>query len=85
MAWRSEVWTDAEEADDEDWRKNTAEARAKKRSEGRGRREVASEMRRERERMRKRKRTAADWREVKRCTGVLPLRRGSESEEIRVW
>ncbi|KAJ6334127.1 hypothetical protein OIU78_011101 [Salix suchowensis] len=42
-------------------------------------------MRRERERMRKRKRTAADCSEVKRCTGVLPLRRGSESEEIRVW
>lgn len=42
-------------------------------------------MRRERERMRKRKRTAADWREVKRWTGVLPLSRGSESEETRVW
>lgn len=44
-----------------------------------------SERRRARARRRKRKRTAADWREVKRWTGVRPLRRGSESEETRVW
>lgn len=85
LAWRSEVWTEAAEEETEYCRTKTADARAKKRSEGRGRREVDSERRRARERIRKRKRTAADWRVVKRWTGVRPLRRGSESEEIRVW
>ncbi len=37
-----------------------------------------SERRRERERRMKRKSTAADWREVRRWTGVWPLMKGSD-------
>ena len=56
-----------------------AEARPKKRSGGKdGKRGVDSDRRRVRARM------AVDCREVKRWTGVQPLRRGSESEETRV-
>lgn len=83
-ACRSEVWTEEEAEETEYWRKKMAEARAKKRSDGRGRRVVISERRRDKERRRKRKRTAADWREVKRWTGVRPLRRGSASKETSI-
>ena len=45
---------------------------------------VHSERRSASVRSRKRKREAADWREVKRWTGVRPLRRGSASKEATV-
>lgn len=77
--------TDAAEEETVYWRKKRPEATPKKRSVGRGRREVVSERRRERERRRKRRMTKADCREVKKWTGVRPLRRGSESVEIRAW
>lgn len=85
LACRSEVWKDAEEDEAEKHRKKRAEAMTKKISGGRGRREVESERRRERERRRKQRRRAEEWREVKRWTGVLPLRRGSESKEMNAW
>ena len=59
-------------------KKKTAEPSAKKRSRRRGRRE-------ERELERKRKRTATNWREVKRWTGVWPLTSGSDSANKRSW
>lgn len=84
-AWRSEVWTDEDAEETVYWRKKMADARAKKRSGGKGRRWVVSDRKMAMERTRKRKRTAADCREVKRWTGVRPLRSGSASEETRIW
>ena len=84
LAWRSEIWTEAVEEETEFCKKKRAEARAKKRSGGKGRRaEAVSERRRERERRMKRKSTAADWREVRRWTGVWPLTRGSDWVEMK--
>ena len=86
LAWRSEVWKVAAVEETEYCKKKTAKLSAKKRLGRRGRREEGElERKRETERRRKRKRTAADWREVKRWTGVWPLTSGSDSADRRSW
>ena len=86
LAWRLEVWTVAAMEETEYCKKKTVEPSAKKRSGRRGRREEGeSERKRETERRRKRKRTAVNWREVKRWTGVWPLTSGSDSADRRSW
>lgn len=86
LASRSDVWTAAELAETECWRKNAAAASAKNRSWGIERREGKnSETRRDTARSRKRKRTAADWKEVRRWTGVWPLMTGSDVAEETAW
>lgn len=80
LASRAEFWREEREVWREEWRRKRRERREKEKSGERGR-----GRRRKMERIRKRKRREADWREVRRWTGVAPLINGSESVARMRW